>query len=269
MPELPEVETVRRGLLSLVGKRVLSIEINRPDLRFPFPDDMDLIAGRKIIAIDRRAKYLLIRLEGGLTWLAHLGMTGRFGQSLEGKHDHVVVDFIDGSRLVYTDPRRFGIMDIIHGNDQHKLLDHLGPEPLGPNWSGASLHQALAGRNVSIKTALLDQKIVVGIGNIYASEILFRAGISPKRLAKNISSNKSQAIYNETQTVLLAAIEAGGSTLRDGQFKGIDGDLGYFPHEFAVYDREGMQCINLGCEKLVKRVVQSGRSTFYCSICQR
>ena len=268
MPELPEVETVRRGLLELVGKRILSIELNRSNLRFPFPEDMDSIAGRKIVDIDRRAKYLLIRLENDLTWLAHLGMTGRFGRTLEGKHDHVVIDFVDGTRLVYTDPRRFGIMDLIRGGSEHKLLNHLGPEPLGDAWSGSQLHNSIRGRNVSIKTALLDQKIVVGIGNIYASEILFRVGISPKRLAKNISLNKAEEIYNETQIVLLTAIEAGGSTLRDGQFKGIDGDLGYFPHEFAVYDREGQKCTAPGCTKLVRRIVQSGRSTFYCGNCQ-
>ena len=147
----------------------------------------DSIAGHKILGIDRRAKYLLIRLENDLTWLAHLGMTGRFGHSLEGKHDHVVVDFVDGSRLVYTDPRRFGIMDLIRGGSNHPLLDHLGPEPLGDEWNAQYLHESLRARNISIKTALLDQKIIVGIGNIYASEILFRAGISPRRLAKNIS----------------------------------------------------------------------------------
>ena len=166
MPELPEVETVRRGLLGLVGKRILSIELNRSDLRFPFPEDLDSIAGRKILDIDRRAKYLLIRLENDLTWLTHLGMTGRFGQRLEGKHDHVVIDFVDGTRLVYTDPRRFGIMDLIRGGNEHKLLNHLGPEPLGNAWSGQQLHDSLRGRKISIKTALLNQKIVVGIGNL-------------------------------------------------------------------------------------------------------
>ena len=269
MPELPEVETVRRGLLELVGKEILAVELNRPDLRFPFPDDMDSIAGRKIMDIDRRAKYLLIRLEDDLTWLAHLGMTGRFGRVLEGKHDHVVIDFVDGTRLVYTDPRRFGIMDLIHGDNEHKLLSHLGPEPLGTGWSGKLLHKALRGRNVSIKSALLDQKIVVGIGNIYASEILFRAGVSPKRLAKNVSEKMANRIYDETQIVLMTAIEAGGSTLKDGQFKQIDGNLGYFPHEFAVYDREDGICTSVECSNIIKRMVQSGRSTFYCSRCQR
>ena len=269
MPELPEVETVRRGLLELVGKEILAVELNRPDLRFPFPDDMDSIAGRKIMDIDRRAKYLLIRLEGDLTWLAHLGMTGRFGRVLEGKHDHVVIDFVDGTRLVYTDPRRFGIMDLIHGDNEHKLLSHLGPEPLGTGWSGKLLHKALRGRNVSIKSALLDQKIVVGIGNIYASEILFRAGVSPKRLAKNVSEKMANRIYDETQIVLMTAIEAGGSTLKDGQFKQIDGNLGYFPHEFAVYDREDEICTSVECSNIIKRMVQSGRSTFFCSRCQR
>ncbi len=269
MPELPEVETVRRGLLGLVGKEILAVELNRPDLRFPFPEDMEIIAGRKIIDIDRRAKYLLIRLEGDLTWLVHLGMTGRFGRELEGKHDHVVTDFVDGTRLVYTDPRRFGIMDLIHGDNEHKLLNHLGPEPLGTGWSGKRLHKSLRGRNISIKSALLDQKIVVGIGNIYASEILFRAGVSPKRLAKNVSEKMSIRIYDEAQIVLLTAIEAGGSTLKDGQFKQIDGNLGYFPHEFAVYDREDEVCTSVECSNTIKRVVQSGRSTFYCSRCQR
>ena len=270
MPELPEVETVRRGLLSLVGKRILSVEVTRPDLRFPFPEDIDSIAGRKIVGIDRRAKYLLIRLEDDLTLLSHLGMTGRFGRSLEGKHDHVIIDFVDGERLVYTDPRRFGIMDLIHGSDdEHKLLSHLGPEPLGDDWNGERLHNALRGRKISIKAALLDQKIVVGIGNIYASEILFRAGVSPKKMAKSISRTKAEQICDETRHVLLIAIEAGGSTLRDGQFKQIDGQLGYFPHEFTVYDREGESCMNPNCENVVKRVVQSGRSTFYCASCQR
>ena len=186
-----------------------------------------------------------------------------------GKHDHVVIDFVDGTRLVYTDPRRFGIMDIIHGDNEHKLLSHLGPEPLGTGWSGKLLHKALRGRNVSIKSALLDQKIVVGIWNIYASEILFRAGVSPKRLAKNVSEKMANRIYDETQIVLMTAIEAGGSTLKDGQFKQIDGNLGYFPHEFAVYDREDEICTSVECSNIIKRMVQSGRSTFYCSRCQR
>ena len=269
MPELPEVETVRRGLLSLIGKRILSVELNRPNLRFPFPDDMYSIAGRKILDVERRAKYILIALEDDLTWLVHLGMTGRFGHRLEGKHDHVVVDFVDGTRLVYTDPRRFGVMDLIRPGESHKLLERLGPEPLGDNWSGVQLHESLRNRNISIKSALLNQHIVVGIGNIYASEILFRSGISPKRLAKNISLLMAKEIYRQTQHVLLTAIEAGGSTLKDGQFKQLDGDLGYFPHEFAVYDREGEECANPNCVKLVKKLVQSGRSTFYCSGCQR
>jgi len=269
MPELPEVETVRRGLLDLVGKEILSVELNRADLRFPFPEDMDSIAGRKILNIERRAKYLLIRLENDLTLLSHLGMTGRFGKALEGKHDHVIIDFVDGNRLVYTDPRRFGIMDLIHGDAEHKLLSHLGPEPFDTDWDGVRLHDSIRGRNVSIKSALLDQKIVVGIGNIYASEILFRAGVSPNRLAKNISKTMAGRIHGEVQNVLLAAIEAGGSTLKDGQFKAIDGNLGYFPHEFTVYDREGENCVTFECQNLIRRVVQSGRSTFYCSSCQR
>ena len=269
MPELPEVETVRRGLLPLVGKRILSLELNRSNLRFPFPEDMDSISGLKIEGIDRRAKYILIRLEGDLTWLCHLGMTGRFGNEPEGKHDHVLVDFVDGTRLVYTDPRRFGIMDLFEGKFNHKLLNHLGPEPLSSDWDSDKLHSCLRGRNISIKSALLDQRIVVGIGNIYASEILFRAGISPKRKAKNISKPMCKRIHQQALIVLNTAIEAGGSTLRDGQFKNVDGNLGYFPHEFAVYDRENENCSSIDCKGLVKRIVQSSRSTFYCSKCQK
>ena len=160
-------------------------------------------------------------------------------------------------------------MDLIRGGSNHPLLDHLGPEPLGDEWNAQHLHESLRARNISITTALLDQKIIVGIGNIYASEILFRAGISPRRLAKNISKKQATAIHDETRTVLLTAIEAGGSTLRDGQFRQVDGTLGYFPHEFAVYDREGEECISLGCSNRIQRVVQSGRSTFYCGSCQR
>ena len=269
MPELPEVETVRRGLLGLVGKRILSIELRRPNLRFPFPDDMESVSGRKVKAIERRAKYLLIHLENDLTLLAHLGMTGRFGYHLEGKHDHVIIDFVDGTRLVYTDPRRFGMMDLIRPGENHKLLSSLGPEPLGENWSGEQLYSSLINRKISIKSALLNQHIVVGIGNIYASEILFRAGISPKRLAKNISKSMADEIYHQTQFVLMTAIEAGGSTLKDGQFRQIDGGLGYFPHEFSVYDREGLVCTEPNCQNLIKKLNQSGRSTFYCSLCQR
>jgi formamidopyrimidine-DNA glycosylase len=268
MPELPEVETVRRGLLPLIGLRILRLILNRNDLRFPFPTDFDSIEGRRIIAIERRAKYLLIRLEGDLTWLVHLGMTGRFGHE-EEKHSHVIVSFEGGERLVYTDPRRFGIMDLIRTGENHKLLSQLGPEPLSAEWSAADLHDSLSGRRISMKSALLNGRIVAGIGNIYASEILFRACVSPRRLACNLSKAKAERLHAATRSILSAAIEAGGSTLSDGQFRNVEGDLGYFPHEFAVYDRAGLDCESEDCDSGIKRIIQQGRSTFFCSRCQR
>ena len=263
MPELPEVETVRQGLLGLVGKRILSIELNRSDLRFPSPEDMDSIAGRKIVDIDRRAKYLLIRLENDLTWLTHLGMTGRFGRTLEGKHDHVVIDFVDGTRLVYTDPRRFGIMDLIHDGSEHKLLNHLGPEPLGDAWSGSQLHSSLRGRNVSIKSALLDQKIVVGIGNIYACEILYDAKISPFIPGNQLDIQKISRLIRSMKKILQKAISSGGTTIKN--YASIDGTLGNFQNNFKVYNKKDKKISKFK----IKCIKQSGRSTFFCPALQK
>jgi formamidopyrimidine-DNA glycosylase len=266
MPELPEVETVRTGLeKAWVGHTITAVELRRQSLRFPFPKDMvERLQGRKIIAIRRRAKYLLIDLDDGSIWLNHLGMTGRWtydASDYDGKHDHVMIRFEDGSVSVYNDPRRFGVMDIMVGTS-HKLLDHLGPEPL-EDWSGAELANRLSGRKSAIKTLLLDQRIVVGIGNIYACEVLNRAQISPTRKGGDVSEHECRLLVTESRKVLLEAIAVGGSTLKD--FKAVDGSLGYFPHQFRVYDKEREQC---PCGGIVERFMQGGRSTFWCSSCQ-
>jgi formamidopyrimidine-DNA glycosylase len=267
MPELPEVETVRRGLAHVVGKRIFHLDLRREGLRFDFPTDLESIVGKSVLGIDRLGKFLLFRLEDDLTLLVHLGMTGRFGHE-EEKHSHVIIHFFDGSTLVYTDPRRFGIIDLIRGDEGHASLSRLGSDPLKAEWTTEGLAESLKGRRTAIKVALMDQRTVAGIGNIYASEILHLAGVSPRRKAANVSKRQSEAIHSATIEVLTAAIEAGGSTLSDGQFRGVSGELGYFPHEFAVYDREGEPCFNPLCEQMVKRIIQGGRSTFFCSNCQ-
>jgi formamidopyrimidine-DNA glycosylase len=264
MPELPEVETVRTGLeMAWVGHKIVEVELRRKTLRFPFPEDMiERLQGRKIVAIRRRAKYLLVDL--GSIWLNHLGMTGRWtydASEYDGKHDHVMIRFEDGSVSVYNDPRRFGVMDIMVGAS-HKLLDHLGPEPL-EDWSGVELADRIGGRKSPIKTLLLDQRTVVGIGNIYACEVLNRVQISPTRKGGDISEEECRLLVSESRKVLLEAIAAGGSTLKD--FKAVDGSLGYFTHQFRVYDKEGQKC---PCGGTVERFMQSGRSTFWCSSCQ-
>jgi|TARA_B110000914_G_scaffold86859_1_gene76366 formamidopyrimidine-DNA glycosylase len=297
VPELPEVETVRRGLENhLLGRVIIHIELRRNDLRFPFPKDLQSeIEGRKVLAIDRRAKYLLIRLENDITWLCHLGMSGRWTLLGEGKsgvpgrfaygaelgsgngpHDWVVIYLDDGGKGVYSDHRRFGIMDIMNTNEEktHKLLKNIGPEPTPNSLTPKYLADKLRGRKISIKSALLDQKIIAGLGNIYVCEILNRSGISPKRTAdsvvgKSIISKHINNIVFQTHSVMTEAIDAGGSTLQD--FRGVDGDnsLGYFPSSFMVYGREGKNCLNIECDSKIKRIIQSNRSTFYCPKCQR
>ena len=294
MPELPEVETVRRGLMEhFDGRTLVKMELRRDGLRFPFPVDMgSRMEGREFISIERRAKYLLIRLSGGLTWLAHLGMSGHFSllaageeraslheYSLgmpvgKGRHDHVVAHLDDGSRVVYTDPRRFGVMDLIDtsAEEEHRLLRHLGPEPLEHEWTASVLASALRGRNVKIKTALLDQKVVVGIGNIYACEALFRARISPLRISSTLAGKRRptkrvELLVDAVKGILNEAIESGGSTLND--FQAVDGELGYFTRFFQVYDRDGQECKRESCAGKIIRIVQGGRSTFYCRSCQR
>ena len=283
MPELPEVETVRRGLLpAMEGKVIAQAHVNRPDLRWPFPDDMaKRLTGARILALRRRSKYLLLDLDTGETLIIHLGMSGRMqiDQSPQGhfhqsvgqtaKHDHVIFDMDQGAQITFNDPRRFGAMDLIATDrwDSHWLLAKLGPEPLGNAFSEDHLISAFAGRRSPVKTVLLDQRVVAGLGNIYVCEALHRAGISPQRQAGRIAAQRIAQLVPVIRAVLSEAIAAGGSSLRD--YRQTDGSLGYFQHTFHVYDRESCPCVTLDCDGTVQRIVQSGRSTFYCAQCQR
>jgi len=270
VPELPEVETVRRGLLPrLVGRRLVRVLQRRRDLRVPLPSRfVQRLEGREVLGIDRRAKYLLIRLDDRQTLIAHLGMSGRMtlhdaasaAQHPFDRHDHVVLETDQGWQVRFNDARRFGLMllerdDAIAG---HRLFKALGPEPLDASFDGAVLAERLAGRRTPIKAALLDQKTLVGVGNIYACEALFLAGVQGERAQRLVSAIKQ---------VLLRSIDDGGSTLRDHVQPG--GELGYFQTRFNVYDRAGALCPTRDCGRAVRRLVQSGRSTFYCSHCQR
>lgn len=283
MPELPEVETVRRGLEpSMVGVRIARAEVNRPDLRWPFPERMaERLTGARVERLRRRSKYILADLDRGETLLIHLGMSGRMtvsgdplGQFVHDhpqpeKHDHVVFHMENGARVTFNDPRRFGAMDLLTTGDEaaHPLLARLGPEPLGNAFSESHLIAALKGKNTPIKAALLDQSIVAGLGNIYVCEVLFRTGISPTRKCGKIAASRAATLVPAIREVLAEAIDAGGSSLKD--FRQADGELGYFQHNFRVYGREGAPCITPGCHSAIKRIVQSGRSTFYCPTCQR
>jgi formamidopyrimidine-DNA glycosylase len=278
MPELPEVETVRRGLAPVLqGQRLARVEQRRPDLRFPFPEGfVQRLTGAMVTGVNRRAKYLLIGLDRGDTLVCHLGMSGRFDidhrrqgafhqdVSAQLAHEHVVFTTGAGVRVAYYDPRRFGYMGLVEtvALDAHPWFAGLGPEPLDDRtFNGAVLHGALAGRRQNIKVTLLDQRLVAGIGNIYACEALFAARISPTRAAGSLTRAEANRLAGAIKTVLAEAIEAGGSTLRD--FAAADGALGYFQHRFKVYDREGLPSPGPG-GGVVTRIVQSGRSTFYC-----
>lgn len=283
MPELPEVETVRQGLLPVLeGRRFKRVIARRGDLRFPLPTKFaERLTGRRVETLTRRAKYILAHLDGDEVLIMHLGMSGRF--SIEGakvgafvhatpdggKHDHIVFETDAGARVTFTDHRRFGMMDLFKASEAatYKHLAGLGPEPLSGAFSPGALDAALNGKRTPIKAALLDQRVVAGLGNIYVCEALFRAGISPKRLAATVVGARSRKLVPEVKAVLRAAIKAGGSSLRD--YKQANGELGYFQHNFSVYDREGQACARKGCTGVVKRIVQSGRSTFYCATCQR
>jgi formamidopyrimidine-DNA glycosylase len=283
MPELPEVETVRRGLApSMEGAVIAQAHVNRPDLRWPFPDRMaDRLTGQKVLGLRRRSKYILADLASGETLLIHLGMSGRMtvsgdplGQFVHDhpaaeKHDHVVFDMDNGARITFNDPRRFGAMDLLDTTtaDQHKLLAAIGPEPLGNDFHEQYLVQAFRGRMTPVKSALLDQKIVAGLGNIYVCEALFRSGIHPKRKAGQIGANRVAALVPIIRDVLSEAIDAGGSSLKD--FRQASGELGYFQHRFRAYGQEGNPCTTDGCVATIHRITQSGRSTFYCPNCQR
>ncbi|MHA1570078.1 MAG: bifunctional DNA-formamidopyrimidine glycosylase/DNA-(apurinic or apyrimidinic site) lyase [Alphaproteobacteria bacterium] len=276
MPELPEVETVRRGLAPvLTGRCLRRVVTRRPDLRRPFPAGFaDRLAGRRVLALDRRAKYLIWRLDDGQALLLHLGMSGRISihegaPPPPGPHDHVDFEIDSGILVRFTDARRFGLMDLcpIDGLDAHPLLAGLGLDPLAPGFDGAALAARFAGRQASLKAALMDQRLIAGIGNIYASESLFRARLSPRRRAGGVGGARADRLAEAVRQVLTEAIAAGGSSLRDHARP--DGELGYFQHRFRVYGRAGAACPRDDCAGTLGRMVQSGRATFYCGACQR
>ncbi len=283
MPELPEVETVRRGLVPVMeGVVIAQALVNRPDLRWPFPDRMaERLTGKRVTALRRRSKYILADLDSGESLLVHLGMSGRMlisgaqigtfyhDHPAPQKHDHVVLHMEGGARITFNDARRFGAMDLLPtaGAEGHPLLAGLGPEPFGNDFNGPYLADRLKGRRTPIKSALLDQRIVAGLGNIYVAETLYRARISPLRLAGDLTDSQAHALVPVIREVLAEAIEAGGSSLRD--FRQANGELGYFSKHFQVYDREGGPCETPGCSGTVTRTVQSGRSSFWCPACQR
>ncbi len=283
MPELPEVETVRRGLAPAMEGRVIErAEVRRDGLRFPFPERMaERLTGARVTGLRRRSKYILADLSTGETLLIHLGMSGRVlvsGGMLGAfhhphpapeRHDHVVLDMEGGTRVTFNDARRFGAMDLVATGsaEDHRLLRGIGPEPLGNAFDETYLTARLAGRNTPVKAALLDQRLVAGLGNIYVCEVLHRAGIDPRRKAGRIAAARAAALVPIIREVLAEAIEAGGSSLRD--YRQTDGELGYFQHAFRVYGREGAPCPTPGCTGTIARIVQSGRSTFFCPSCQR
>jgi formamidopyrimidine-DNA glycosylase len=297
MPELPEVETVRRGLQpALEASTITAVEQRRPDLRFPFPEHFaERLRGRRIASVGRRAKYLLVQLDDGLVLICHLGMSGSFrvessqaedipgvfrhARSKDQAHDHVVfhLERPDGERVkvIFNDPRRFGFMLLADYArlGEHPLLAGLGVEPTGNALDGALLSDLLRGRRTPLKAALLDQRLIAGLGNIYVSEALWRAGLSPRRMAGSIAAKpgkaslRSERLATAIRETIADAVEAGGSSLRD--YVRADGSLGYFQHSFSVYDREGEPCKRAGCEGRIARIVQAGRSTFYCPVCQR
>lgn len=287
MPELPEVETVRRGLEPhLAGARLARVIANRPDLRFPLPEGfVQRLAGARIASLWRRGKYILAPLDRGETLMIHLGMTGRFAVDVPGRieapgrfalaapadprHAHVVFETEAGARLTYFDARRFGYMDLLDTGalDEHPRFRLMGPEPLSEAFDASHLKSAFAGRRQGAKTLLLDQATVAGLGNIYVCEALHRAGLSPFKPAGEIGPRKRVALVAAIRDILLAAIAAGGSTLRD--YAGVEGALGYFQHKFRVYGREGEACPTQDCRGIIERAVQAGRSTFHCPVCQR
>ena len=293
MPELPEVETVRRGLEPVMdGARFAKVEARRPDLRWPLPPGFaGHLEGKTVRGLGRRGKYLLLDLSSGDVLMMHLGMSGSFHVFEGGKesdtahyhharekhatHDHVVFHMSNGAIVTFNDPRRFGFMKLTPREklDAHPLMQAMGPEPLGNEFNAAMLAQACRGKKTSLKAALLDQKVVAGLGNIYVCEALHRSRLSPKRMASTIAdrsgapNERAENLVEAIKAVLKDAIEAGGSSLRD--HKRTDGELGMFQHRFRVYDREGKPCVTRGCKGTVKRIVQNGRSTFYCPTCQK
>jgi formamidopyrimidine-DNA glycosylase len=286
VPELPEVETVRRGIVpAMEGQRIVAAEIRRAGLRWPFPPDLSArLTGARVRRLGRRSKYILADLDTDETMILHLGMSGRITVSglsapwVPGRfhhdhpapaaHDHVILTMQGGARITLNDPRRFGALDLTPTAtlDSHPMLAALGPEPLGNDFHAAHLAGRLAGRRAPVKAMLLDQSVVAGLGNIYVCEALFRAGIHPVRAAGRIGAARLDRLAAVIRTVLSEAIEAGGSSLRD--YRQADGELGYFQHNFRVYDRAGQPCVTPGCPGTVRRIVQSGRSTWFCPRCQ-
>ncbi|MCU0801204.1 MAG: bifunctional DNA-formamidopyrimidine glycosylase/DNA-(apurinic or apyrimidinic site) lyase [Rhodobacteraceae bacterium] len=283
MPELPEVETVMRGLAPVMTDQVIAkADVRRDGLRWPFPSDMAArLTGQRVLGLRRRSKYILADLSSGETLLLHLGMSGRMlvsgaplgvfhhSHPAPAKHDHVVLDMANGARITFNDARRFGAMDLMQtaGADAHALLAALGPEPLGNAFDEDYLVARLAGRGTPIKTALLDQHVVAGLGNIYVCEVLFRARIAPARRAGDLPQPAVRSLVPVIRAVLAEAIAAGGSSLRD--YRQADGELGYFQHSFHVYDRAGQACVTPGCTGVIERLVQAGRSSFHCPQCQQ
>ena len=283
MPELPEVETVCSGMKpSIMGRVIKSVKIKRPDLRWPFPDNMGCrITGKTVVNIRRRAKYILLDLDSHETLIIHLGMSGRilindsatavfgYNQEVFGKHDHVTVYLDNDVTVTFNDARRFGAMDLVSTKELngHWLIKNIGPEPLGNSLNTTYLHRVLKNKSVNIKTALLDQRLIAGLGNIYVCEILYRAKVSPKRKAKNLSKKSIDKLIRVLRIVLLEAIDAGGSSLKD--HRQTSGEIGYFQTNFTVYGRMDQNCLDADCHAVVKRITQGGRSTFYCSNCQR
>jgi len=275
MPELPEVETVRRGLaLRMTGRRIVRAELRRPDLRRPFPPMLaKRLNGALIGGLSRRGKYILIELDETGLLLLHLGMSGRITaggpETPEARHDHVVLTLDDGTVVRFNDARRFGTLDYLErgGETAHPLLAGLGPEPLEAGFDGAYLARVLAGKMTPIKSALLDQKIVAGLGNIYVCEALYRAGISPRRLAATVTAARAARLAAAVRETLEEAIAAGGSSLRN--YVQANGELGYFQHRWAVYAHEGEPCPGCNCAEGIRRITQAGRSTFFCAKRQR
>ena len=276
MPELPEVETVMRGLMPvLVGHTINRADVRRDGLRWPFPADFaKRLTGAKITHMTRRAKYILVALDTHESLIVHLGMSGRVfidesGALPAGKHDHVVLDISNGVRILFNDPRRFGALDLLGSAtiNQHRLLASLGPEPLGNGFNADYFAQQLRGRKAPIKSAMLDQKIVSGLGNIYVCEALWRAGIAPQSHSGTLTATQITSLTGHIRDVLTEAITSGGSSLKD--YRQTNGELGYFQHSFAVYGREGAPCIKPECTGEITRIVQSGRSSFYCPNCQQ
>ncbi len=292
MPELPEVETVRRGLAAvLADARIETVAVRRAGLRIPFPEHFaERLTGRQVGALSRRAKYILAPLNSGETLIVHLGMSGsfridhdteqtpgafHFARSKSAAHDHVVLSLSNGARVTYNDPRRFGLMQLApsDGLADHPLFRRLGAEPLADDFDAAALARLLAGRKTPLKAALLDQSLVAGLGNIYVCEALHRAALSPKREAGTLATKAggptagAKRLAAAIRAVLEEAVAAGGSTLRD--HRQTDGELGYFQHSFVAYGKEGAACPRPRCPGTIARIVQAGRSTFYCPVCQR